>query len=275
MGNLTGVPPVLEWDLPALKPGTNEDCLFLDVLVPEEVHKKRNSNTSVLVFLHGGGYVQGSKTAYGPGVGLLEAAEENGQSLIYVSINYRLGLFVRGCLYFLCVIKVADDTEQGWLAGVDISELTPNLGLLDQQFALKWVQKYIHLFGGNPDNVTLMGESAGGGSIMYHITSPDVPSGALFQRAIPQSPFTIDIPPLSQKRTLRKVLDAASVEYLSDLKNMSSEKLQKVNGVVVGNAAPYGTFEFGEYIRPLLNSFSQGNPFLVVSGGLIVPRARI
>ncbi|KAL6862457.1 hypothetical protein ACO1O0_002690 [Amphichorda felina] len=122
------------------------------------------------------------------------------------------------------------------------------------KFALKWVQKYIHLFGGNPDNVTLMGESAGGGSIMYHITSTDVPSGALFQRAIPQSPFTIDIPPLSQKRTLRKVLDAASVEYLSDLKNISSEKLQKVNGVVVGNAAPYGTFEFVENMDTRINT---------------------
>lgn len=100
MGNLTGVPPVLEGDLPAPEAGTNEDCLFLDVLVPEEVYEKGNSNTSVLVFLHGGGYVQGSKTAYGPGVGLLEAAEENGHDLIYVSINYRLGLFVSGCFAF-------------------------------------------------------------------------------------------------------------------------------------------------------------------------------
>lgn len=151
-----------------------------------------------------------------------------------------------GVLHFLYDIKVTDKIEQGWLAGVDKSDLAPNLGLLDQQFALKWVQKYIRLFGGNPGNVTLMGESAGGGSIMYHITSPDLSAGSLFQRAIPQSPFTIDIPPLEQERTLQKVLDASSVQYFSDLKKVSTEKLQKVNGVVVGNAAPYGTFEFGE-----------------------------
>lgn len=69
-----------------------------------------------------------------------------------MAINYRLGAF-------------------GWLSGPTYQEDgTANLGLLDQRFALEWVQKYITLFGGDPDNVTIMGESSGGGSILHQIT---------------------------------------------------------------------------------------------------------
>lgn len=68
-------------------------------------------------------------------------------------MNYRLGAF-------------------GWLAGPEFVAAggTPNLGLYDQRFALEWVQKYIHLFGGDCNQVTVIGESAGGGSIMHQIT---------------------------------------------------------------------------------------------------------
>lgn len=84
-----------EHDLYSPRLGSSEDCLFLDILVPENVFDQRETaRVPVLLFIHGGGYVQGSKTEYGSGVGLLHAAAQNDQKLIYVSINYRLGLFV-------------------------------------------------------------------------------------------------------------------------------------------------------------------------------------
>jgi hypothetical protein len=89
------MPSFTEADVYSPRPGSSEDCLFLDVLVPEMVfNQKKTARVPVVVFIHGGGFVQGSKTEYGSGVGLLNAAAQNDQELIYVSINYRLGLFV-------------------------------------------------------------------------------------------------------------------------------------------------------------------------------------
>lgn len=89
------MPSFTEADIYPPRLGSSEDCLFLDILVPENVFKQRKTTrVPVLLFIHGGGFVQGSKTEYGSGVGLLDAAAQNDQELIYVSINYRLGLFV-------------------------------------------------------------------------------------------------------------------------------------------------------------------------------------
>ena len=96
IGNLTEIPPLSASELPPDVPGSSEDCLFLDVLVPAHVFKAKPviNKLPVLVFIHGGGFVQGSKSSSGPGGGLLSAASLNQRDVIYVSINYRLGLFV-------------------------------------------------------------------------------------------------------------------------------------------------------------------------------------
>lgn len=67
-------------------------------------------------------------------------------------------------------------------------EATPNAGLWDQRAVLEWIQKYASLFGGDPENVTVMGESAGAGSIMHHLTAFGGKQPTLFKRAILQSP---------------------------------------------------------------------------------------
>nr|POE94742.1 carboxylesterase patb [Quercus suber] len=220
VGTQTQVPTVTKQDLSPPAPGSSEDCLFLDILVPERAFASTaNGSSAVLVFLHGGGYGEGSKTAYYPGVGsglgLLENAAQNEHDLIYVAINYRLGLF-------------------GFLAGNNASEAAPNLGLQDQNFALQWVARYIHLFGGDSRQVTLMGESAGAGSIMYHLASSSKP---LFHRAVLQSPYTLDIPRSKQEEVFNEVLRTANVTSVSDLKRLSTENLQTCNSLVLGPVA--------------------------------------
>lgn len=91
-----------------------------------------------------------------------------------------------------------------------------------------------------------MGESAGGTSIMYHLTARDTPWPSLFSRAIPQSPFILRHPESQQRQVLKQVLEAANATSAKDLKRMSGADLARVNGLVVGNARPYGTFAFGE-----------------------------
>ncbi|KAJ9259629.1 hypothetical protein DTO212C5_8583 [Paecilomyces variotii] len=218
-------------DITPVDPRTSEDCLFLDLLVPETTfsNKDTENTTPVLLFIHGGGFVQGSKTAYGYGDGLLESDFlKNHRDIIYISINYRLGFF-------------------GWLAGSE--DVTPNLGLFDQRFALQWVRQYIHLFGGDPDNVTIMGESAGGGSIMNHITAygGEDPE-KLFSKAIVQSPYSIYTPNVTQNELFQSVISTANVTSVNGLRELSSESLQTVNALVVGNARPYGTFAFGPVV---------------------------
>lgn len=139
-------------------PRTSEDCLQLDVVVPEEIYNKTEPGygAPVLVWLYGGGYTIGEKTGFGQfqPYGLFERAQAvSGEKFIFVAPNYRLGAF-------------------GWLPGADLqADGTANAALYDQRTALHWVQKYIHLFGGDSTRVTLMGESAGAGSIMHQIVA--------------------------------------------------------------------------------------------------------
>jgi carboxylesterase type B len=72
----------------------SEDCLFLDVIVPESIYKK-NASAPVLVWVYGGGYVNGDKTSSGNPATLIATAQENaGEGVVFVAMNYRLGLFV-------------------------------------------------------------------------------------------------------------------------------------------------------------------------------------
>ena len=116
----------------------NEDCLFLSVYAPANAKK-----LPVLVWIHGGGYGLGSGNQ-----DLTQIINTNNNGFIGVAIQYRLGAF-------------------GFLSSDEVHRFgTPNAGILDQTFALQWVQSYISLFGGDPTRVTISGESAGGGSVM-------------------------------------------------------------------------------------------------------------
>lgn len=134
----------------------SEDCLYLNVYTPE----LGKSGKPVMVWIHGGGFNSGSGSTelYGPDY-LME------EDIVLVTINYRVGV-----LGFLCL---------------EHPEVPGNAGLKDQLMALRWVQKNIVKFSGDPNNVTIFGESAGGASVHYHLLSPL--SKGLFHQAIIQS----------------------------------------------------------------------------------------
>ena len=134
---------------------------------------------------------------------------------------------------------------QGFLAGEQVPSLSVNLGLQDQICALKWINQYIGLFGGDPQQVTLMGQSAGAGAILHHIVSPDTSVRGLFRATILQSPWSLNIPASKQRGTFNQLLHAANVTSFAQLRDLPTKNLQTANKLVVGNAQPYGTFAFG------------------------------
>lgn len=136
--------------------------MFLNVYAPANA-----SNLPVLVWIHGGGYGLGNGTQ-----DLSFLINSNNKSFIGVSIQYRLGAF-------------------GFLAGDEVFRNgVVNAGILDQTFALQWVQSYIGIFGGNASAVTISGESAGGGSVMLQTMAYGGMLGdSLFQNAIAASPY--------------------------------------------------------------------------------------
>ena len=121
-----------------------------------------------------------------------------------------------------------------------------NAGLLDQRFAFEWVQKYIHLFGGDPSRVTILGESAGACSVEAHTCSYGGTKGiSPFKGAIAQSPYYLPSYPLPNSQ-VNAVLRFGNVSSVATLRNMSSADLQELNALVIGNSQPFGTFPFGE-----------------------------
>jgi len=141
----------------------SENCLFLNVFRSEaERGEDERRGLPVMVWIHGGGLIDGSSTAYNP-----ELLVKKG--VIVVTINYRLG-------YLGFFAQSAIDAE---------GHLNGNYGLMDQQFALKWVRKNIAGFGGDPDRVTIFGESAGAQSVYAQLASP-LASG-MFRGAIAES----------------------------------------------------------------------------------------
>jgi para-nitrobenzyl esterase len=141
---------------------TNEDCLYLNVYTPRSGTRH---HLPVMVWIHGGGFINGAGSDYDARV-----LTAKGDAVV-VTINYRLGVF--GFLALPGLSAEARDHASG------------NFGLQDQQAALRWVRRNIAAFGGNPGNVTIFGESAGGASVCAQLASPT--ARGLFERAIIES----------------------------------------------------------------------------------------
>jgi para-nitrobenzyl esterase len=139
----------------------SEDCLTLNIWRPAG---RSAGQLPVMVWIFGGALVHGSPTFY-PGDNFAR------QGVVFVSLNYRLGR-----LGFFAHPALLNEHP---------GEVVGNYGFMDQLAALKWVQRNISAFGGDPNRVTIFGESAGAGSVLVHLTSSL--SRGLFQRAILQS----------------------------------------------------------------------------------------
>ncbi|KAJ4365578.1 hypothetical protein N0V83_008198 [Neocucurbitaria cava] len=215
-------------------PRESEDCLFLDVFVPEDILSKagKGYGAPVLVWIYGGGYTGGNKN-YNPAGLLAASGNASNGDVIYVSMNYRLGAL-------------------GWQAGPSYQAEggVSNLGLYDQRFALEWVQNYIHLFGGDKNRVTVFGESAGGGSIMHQITAYGGLKGkAPFQQAVPQSPGWQQISSnVQQEDTYSKFLNLTNTSSLAELRALPSEAVIRANFQQVTYDSAWGTFTYGPVV---------------------------
>lgn len=186
----------------------SEDCLYLNVWTGARMAREKRP---VLVWIYGGGFLSG-----GSGVPIYDGEAMAKKGIVFVSINYRVGIF--GFFAHPELTKESGNNASG------------NYGLMDQIAALKWVKKNIAAFGGDAENVTIAGQSAGSVSVNCLVASPQAKN--LFTKAIAESggSFTRENVPLSLAEEdgikVAKSLNAAS---LKDLRNLSAQELMKAN----------------------------------------------
>ena len=238
-----------------------EDCLTLNVWTAAD--GMRTGRRPVMVWFHGGSYVCGGTA--GPrnwGDQFVKVHPE----VVIVSVNYRLGL-----LGFLDLSSLPDGKDYARSA---------NLGILDQVEALRWVKRNISAFGGDPDNVTIFGHSAGAGSVSL-LASIDEAQG-LFRRVIAQSGSVAFTSSREDCQSLTKrVLDATGAKTVADLQALSQDEIIALNdevgqffrfperdGIVIPED-PYSRFDgFNAGIDMLIGSNSdEANFWIDAMGG--------
>jgi len=244
--------------IPTRDPRESEDCLFLDVFVPKGVLRKagKGKGAPVLVWFYGGGYTLGHKNQNPAGLIAASGNSSNGD-VIYVAMNYRLGAL-------------------GFSSGPTFNAQggTSNVGLYDQRFALEWVQKKIHLFGGDKNRVTVVGLSAGGGSIMHQITAYGDQKGKVpFQQAVPQSPGWAAVQSVVQQEdTFQRYMELTNTSSLAELRALSSQALITANAQQVAYDTAFGTFVYGPVVDGL---FSPQLPSQLLAQGRFNKNIRI
>ena len=216
----------------------SEDCLSLNVWA-----KQGARNEPVLVWIHGGALTSGSSSER-----MYDGAKLAARGMVLVSINYRLGI-----LGYLAHPQLSAESPQ---------RISGNYGLLDQIEALRWVQRNIAAFGGDPANVTIAGESAGGLSVMYLMASPQ--ARGLFARAIAQSAYMISMPELKRanfgeqaaEAIGSRVATALGSPHVTDLRSMDAAKL--VNATAQTGYFPLGTVDGHVLPQQLVEVFDRG-----------------
>ncbi|WP_431733796.1 carboxylesterase/lipase family protein [Chondrinema litorale] len=193
-------------DMVSRSDGMSEDCLYLNVWSPI---KKPAKPLPVLVYFYGGGFVAGdaSEPRY-------DGASMAQKGMVTVTVNYRLHLF-------------------GFFAHPELSKEAPykasgNYGLLDQSFALKWVQDNIAAFGGDPEKVTIAGESAGSISVSAQMASPlsrDLIAGAIGESGAAINPTLFPIPLEEAEKQGVEFAEKAGYKSLKELRALDTETI--------------------------------------------------
>lgn len=217
----------------------SEDCLFLNIWTPA---KKAEDKLAVFVYIHGGGYSEGSGA-----IDVYDGEELARKGIIVVTINYRLGVL-------------------GFLAHPELTAESPhhvsgNYGILDQMAALEWIRKNIGAFGGDPSRVCIAGQSAGAGSVNSLILMPQ--ASGLFQRAITESGTRyansfLGMQTLEQaEKQGIEFAESKGVMTLAELRTLSAEEL-----MARAPDAPFVRFSpvVDGYYQPdnMMNVFAEG-----------------
>lgn len=209
----------------------SEDCLYLNVWTGAKAEKEKRP---VLVWIYGGGFVSG-----GSACPIYDGEAMAKKGIVFVSINYRVGIFG----FFAHPELTAESGHQA----------SGNYGLMDQIAGLQWVKKNIAAFGGDPDNVTIAGQSAGSMSVNCLVASPL--ARGLFGKAIAQSGANMVGSALGGPGNLKaaeqegeRIANSLKAGSLAELRNKSAEELMKAmpgmrGPIVDGYVLPYSVPE--------------------------------
>jgi para-nitrobenzyl esterase len=242
--------PFMMWSKEFMAPEDplSEDCLYLNLWTAA---KNAGEKRPVIVWIHGGGFTGGSGS-----VPLYNGEEMAKKGVVFITINYRLGIF-------------------GFLAHPELSKESPNqvsgnYGILDQIAALHWVKKNVAAFGGDPDRVTIAGQSAGSFSVNALVISPL--AKGLFHRAIAQSGAMfgsdrmLDSDLSAMEQTGVDLLNKLKVSGISEMRSKSAEELIKAGtrlGLTIDNyvlVPPAEAYAGGKHSDvPLLTGWNAGD----------------
>ncbi|KAJ7723837.1 Alpha/Beta hydrolase protein [Mycena maculata] len=223
----------------------SEDCLFLNVYYPSNGAGVPVENLPTLIWIHGGGYISGAASSF-DGEDIIR---QSNRGVVVVLIQYRLGVF-------------------GFLPGAAVKKNGAlNAGLLDQDFAMRWVNEHIIKFGGDPSKVTIWGESAGAGSVLQHVvanngqTQPQLFRGAITSSTFLPSQYQFNdrIPELLFSEVVAQTNCTSAADALTCLRSVDATVLETVN-TNINDDGFFGTFTLipvidGEFItqRPTLS----------------------
>lgn len=216
----------------------SEDCLSLNIWAPADA-----DNAPVFFWIHGGALRGGGSKET-----LYDGSELAQRGVVVVTINYRLGI-----LGYLAHPELSAESPEG---------VSGNYGLLDQIEALRWVNANIAAFGGDPANITIAGESAGGLSVMYLMAAPS--AQGLFAKAIAQSAYMISTQELKEERFGTPSAEAAGAALAvaldaPDLKSLRAADAQALtDGATAAYYLPSGTVDGKILPRQLVDTFNRG-----------------
>ncbi|KAK0542859.1 hypothetical protein OC846_006612 [Tilletia horrida] len=252
----------------------DEDCLVLNIYKPTSATS--DSKLPVMVWIHGGGWQTGSSTAKTlNATDLVDASIKSNQPIVFVSIQYRLGVFG-----FLGGQEVANAAKAG---NIDL-----NVGLYDQRLALQWVRQSISNWGGDPDRITAFGQSAGAASVSAQMIADGGKLSGLFSGGIMQSGSAANYPRFypadpRPQQMYSDLLSAAACSNLACLQTIDAKTLNKAADSVIQKWVSPFVPVIDPFFFPLPPSFAfaSGNfadiPFITgtcLDDGTFLPSSR-